>query len=160
MIEAMDPAKRKRMMIAMAGLGGAYMITGVFGVTNLFLPDWSGPWFGMSDIMTSLVQVLVGAIMLTGFVHFRKGLEEEGDSFLLVGTLMGLFIFGVSLIALISHSLDFFVLHSQDLAAWAPLQDLSSSILLGLPSALVLRAKWREIKGPTGGAIRSDPNDH
>lgn len=143
-----------------AVLGGAYLLAGLLGVSNLVVPDWTGTWFGLSDIMTSLILVLVGAIMLTSFGQSREGREEDADSFLLVGSLMGLFICGVSLLGLLSHSLDFYVIHNEDLAGWSALQDLSPSIALGLPSALVLRWKWRELKAPNGGSARREASDH
>ena len=106
--------------------------------------------------MTSLGMVLVGAMLLTALVHSREDREEDADSFLLVGAMMGLFICGVSLLGLLSHALDFYLIHKEDLVGWSVLQDLSPSIVLGLPSALVLRSKLREILRPNAPTVGRD----
>jgi hypothetical protein len=147
------------MMAVALLLGAGYLLAGLLGISNLMVPDWIGTWFGLSDIMTSLVMVLVGAILLTAFVHSREDREEDADSFLLVGAMMGLFICGVSLLGLLSHALDFYVIHNEDLVGWSVLQDLSPSIVLGLPSALVLRSKLREILRPNAPTVGRDAVD-
>jgi hypothetical protein len=123
-------------------LGTVFLALGVLELAAVFVDeDWLAYLSANGNIMLGLVLLLTGAIFFAAVKGFRS--STDGDAYLIVGCMLGLFVGAVTLLTLLANASEAYLLMNEDFADWAPLDDFTPAILMMVPCLAVL---WNELK--------------
>ncbi|OPY19496.1 MAG: hypothetical protein A4E24_01655 [Methanomethylovorans sp. PtaU1.Bin093] len=90
-----------------------------------------GIFFAPSDLIGSLILVLIGSIFIYGLTELRTGLNE-GIAYIYVGILISLLFATVYVLVMAGNWMDSFLLNGPETNGWDLLYDLRPAIYLGI----------------------------
>lgn len=89
--------------------------------------------FAPSDLMGSLVLVLIGSIFLYGLMELRSGLNE-GIAYVYVGMLISLLFATVYMLVMTGNWMESYLLNDPEITGWSFGNDFRPAIYLGILS--------------------------
>ncbi|WP_370572940.1 hypothetical protein [Methanomethylovorans sp.] len=89
--------------------------------------------FAPSDLMGSLVLVLIGSIFLYGLMEIRSGLKE-GIAYVYVGILISLIFTTVYMLVMTGNWMESYLLNDPEMTGWSFGDDFRPAIYLGILS--------------------------
>lgn len=95
-----------------------------------------------SGIIGGFILLLIGVIFLFGFKELSSGLNE-GVAYVYVGIIMSLIFCTVYLLTMIASGISAYLLMSEDLENWIPMDDMRPGIFLGIISLIGYLA-WKK----------------
>lgn len=132
---------RKRFALLM---GTLYLLFGIVQVIagsgiDIGVED---PLIVGSGIIGGLVLLLIGIIFLFGFRELNSGVNE-GVAYVYMGIIMSLIFCTVYLLTMVASGISAYLLMSEDLGNWVPMDDMRPGIFLGIIS-LVGYLVWKK----------------
>lgn len=98
---------------------------------NSFEKGLIGVLFVPSDLVGSLILLLIGSIFLYGLIELRNGLDE-GIAYVYVGILISLLFAMVYVLVTAGNWMDMYLLNDPQISGWDVLYDLRPAIYLGI----------------------------
>jgi hypothetical protein len=98
---------------------------------NSFENGLIGILFAPSDLMGSLILVLIGSVFIYGLMEMRNGLDE-GIAYVYVGILISLLFAMVYVLVIAGNWMEMYLLNVPQISGWDILYDLRPAIYLGI----------------------------
>ncbi|AGB49019.1 hypothetical protein Metho_0770 [Methanomethylovorans hollandica DSM 15978] len=98
---------------------------------NSFENGLIGILFAPSDLMGSLILVLIGSVFIYGLMEMRNGLDE-GIAYVYVGILISLLFAMVYVLVIAGNWMEMYLLNVPQISYWDILYDLRPAIYLGI----------------------------
>ena len=98
---------------------------------NSFEDGLIGLLFAPSDLIGSLILVLIGSIFLYGLIELRNGLNE-GIAYVYVGILISILFTVVYVLVIAGNWMELYLLNDTEICGWDILYDLRPAIYLGI----------------------------
>ncbi|MDW5563416.1 MAG: hypothetical protein SA339_09340 [Methanomassiliicoccus sp.] len=131
----------KRSMLSLT-MGSGFLALGVLELAAIFAHEgWLTYASANGNVMLGLALLLVGATFFAALKRSRNG--ADGDAFLIVGCMLGLFIGLVALLTLMADASEAFLLANEEFVGWVPWDDFTPAIPMMVPCLAVL---WHELK--------------
>lgn len=139
------PDKLREKILFGALVGSLYVLVGsiqfVLGISSMLgvgsvhlLEDSAlGLFFAPSDIIGSLVLLLIGSIFLYGLMELRNGLNE-GIAYVYVGIIISLLFATVYMLVMSGNWMESYLLNDPEMAGWSFRDDFRPGIYLGVLS--------------------------
>lgn len=140
-----DSGKFKEKMVFAALTGFLYVLAGsIQFVLSIYTMLDMGPvyflenssfvlLFAPSDLMGSLVLVLIGSIFLYGLMELRSGLSE-GIAYIYVGILISLLFATVYMLVMTGNWMESYLLNDPGITGWSLGDDFRPAMYLGILS--------------------------
>lgn len=87
--------------------------------------------FAHSDLVGSLILVLIGSIFLYGLIELKNGLDE-GIAYLYVGILISLLFATVYVLVIAGNWMELYLLNDPQISSWNFIYDVRPAIYLGM----------------------------
>lgn len=140
-----DPGTLREKMLFAALTGFLYILAGsiqfILSIYSMFdgnsINSLESTAFGLlfapSDLMGSLVLVLIGSIFLYGLMELRGGLKE-GIAYVYVGILISLIFTTVHTLMMTGNWMESYLLNDPEMIGWGFSEDFRPAIYLGILS--------------------------
>ncbi len=139
----MDSHNRDKGVSLVMGL--AFVVLGGLSIVSNYLEgEWVGYISSNGNLMLGLSLMVAGAIFLTGAARYSKGMD--GEAYIIVGCMMGMFIGLVSLLTLLADASEAYLLLSEDFVEWTPMDDFTPAIPMMVPCLVILWYKLKAFK--------------
>lgn len=122
-------------------LGAVFIVLGVLELAAMWVQgDWPN-YLSTNNLALGLILILTGAVFLAAVKGYRA--NTDGDAFLIVACMLGLFVGLVALLTLIADAAEAYLLVNEDFAEWSPMDDFTPALPMMVPCLVVL---WYELK--------------
>ncbi|MBI0583711.1 MAG: hypothetical protein ISF22_05730 [Methanomassiliicoccus sp.] len=132
--------------------GLIYAALGLAEITSFWISEGWLVVLTTGNIMMGAVLLLAGAVFLTGAKEVAAG--REGEGYLIVGCLLGLFIGLVALLTMGANGAEH-LLGNEDLGGWVPMDDLTLAIVMMFPTGVLLRYGLRAFRSALGEEVKA-----